>query len=144
MFRVSLITLLCAVVLSCGTLGRPGKAEAAVVVPESLEVGSLKFPDGSTQSSASGVTKAWSGVVNTTQPGMAGIPPYQYAVSRSGAGDVTLFFTYEVPLCVVSAQTGTISCFVASQSSNATRVQCTKHSDNTLVDATFAFICLAP
>jgi hypothetical protein len=144
MFRASLITFLCAAVLSCGALGRPGKAEADVVVPENLEVGSLKFPDGSTQSSASGVTKAWSGVVTTTQPGMAGIPPYQYVVSRTTTGDVTLFFPHEVPLCVVSAQAGTTSCFVASQSSNATRVQCTKHSDNTLVDATFAFICLAP
>ena len=137
---------LCIGIIFIGILVGPAIASADVVVPENLEVATVKFTDGTTMSSASGATKVWSGVVNTLSPpsSIVGIAPYQYEVTKAGVGFVTMFFTYIVSLCVVSAQSGNSSCYVSAQSGNSTTVNCTKHSDNSFVDVSYAFICLAP
>lgn len=144
MFRTKLISYCAAACFFCGVFGNTGYAAADVVVPETLEIGSLKFSDGTSQSSASGVTKVWSGVANTHVSSSGGSGGYQYMVSAPGtAGICTIFFNYAGQICVVSSQSGDKSCVVFSQSSNATTIHCTRHSDNTLVDSDFAFICFA-
>lgn len=145
MRKKNFIHALCVGIMFCGSLGMPGYGRAGVVVPEQLNIGSLKFPDGTTQATGSGAAKVWSGVINTlAPPAMGGSGAYLYAASRTGTGSCTLFFNYAGQTCVVSAQSSDSSCFVFSQATNSSVIHCTKHSDNSLVDATFAFICLAP
>jgi hypothetical protein len=146
MLRTSLISCCAAACFFCGVLGHTGNAAADVVVPGALDVGSLKFGDGTSQSTASGVTKVWSGVANTHVSASGGSGAYLYTVITppTGAGVCTIFFNYLGQVCVVSSQSGDKSCVVYGQSGNSTTIHCTKHSDNTLVDSDFAFICLAP
>jgi len=144
MFRTNLMLFGVAACFICGVFGNPAYAAVDVVVSETLEVGSLKFSDGTTQNTATGVTKVWSGVANTHVSGSGGSGGYAYVVSPSpSTGVCTIFFNYAGQVCVVSSQSADKSCFVTSQVSNQTVIHCTKHSDNTLVDSDFAFICLA-
>ncbi len=146
MFRTSLISCCAAACFFCGVPGYAANAAADVVVPQTLDVGSLKFGDGTSQTTATGVTKVWSGVANTHVSSSGGSGGYQYVVSipGTGAGVCTIFFNYAGQVCVVSSQSGDKSCVVYGQSGNSTTIHCTRHSDNTLVDSDFAFICLAP